>query len=281
VSEINLALYRTFMQPWVRAMATPGVAEAMREMHPLRLQYQLFSDANPFMAQVEELADKVRGRRTPAPADNPFAAVQETMSRQIVAGLDAFRDMRDSFGEWLFLSVYGSPILQAAVGVDPADSGPQRRAGTSPLHGELVKTRIAQLKERIGAGGAREGMIRALIYAGAPRGALDERGIAALRRIRAASDDAARMTLQAFKAMVREQFFMLLIDRDAAVAAIPRLIPDDADTRRRCMTMLRQVLSASRPIVGEVAERLQKIAGLLGVDAATTDTKVTTLSKAS
>src|SRR5689334_5679841 len=44
VSEINLALYRTFMQPMVRAMCPPAVADAMHKMHPLRLQYSLFSD---------------------------------------------------------------------------------------------------------------------------------------------------------------------------------------------------------------------------------------------
>jgi Protein of unknown function (DUF3141) len=281
VSEMNLAAYRTFMQPWVRAMVTPAVAEAMREMHPLRLQYQLFSDANPLMAQVAEAAEKIRDKRTPVASDNPFTTLQETMSRQIVAGLDAYRDMRDGFGEALFLSVYGSPALQAAVGLDPADTGPQRRAGKSPLHAELVNTRIAQLKEHMTAGGVREGTIRALIYAGMPRAALDERGVAALRRIRTASEGAARMTLAEFKAMVREQFLMLLIDPAAAVAAIPRLIPDEGDTRRKSMAALHQVLSARGPITGEVAERLHKIAELLGVDAAPADTNVTTLPKAS
>src|SRR6266699_5128341 len=52
VSEINLSLYRTFVQPWVRAMVPPAAAEAMRRMHPLRLQYELFADANPFVAPL-------------------------------------------------------------------------------------------------------------------------------------------------------------------------------------------------------------------------------------
>ena len=43
VSEINLSLYRTFMQPMVRTMASAPVAEWMRILHPLRLQYELFS----------------------------------------------------------------------------------------------------------------------------------------------------------------------------------------------------------------------------------------------
>src|SRR6266498_1878903 len=37
ISEANLALYRTFVQPVVRAMVPPHVAEWMRRLHPLRL----------------------------------------------------------------------------------------------------------------------------------------------------------------------------------------------------------------------------------------------------
>src|SRR5271169_5862347 len=38
VSEINLALYRTFAQPVVRAFASEPGAEWLRKWHPLRLQ---------------------------------------------------------------------------------------------------------------------------------------------------------------------------------------------------------------------------------------------------
>jgi hypothetical protein len=267
VSEMNLALYRTFMQPAVRAMMSPQAAEAMWKMHPVRLPFELFSDANPLMAPVASLAQQVSEARAPVAADNPFLKMQEQMSRQIVAGLDAYSDMRDRFGEWMFLSVYGSPLLQAAVGIDPADKRPLRRAGKSELHHELVDTRIAQLRARIGAGGLREGAVRALIYAGAPRGGLDERGIAALRRIRSLHEGAAKMTLPEFKAMVREQFLMLLIDQPAAVAAIPDLIPKDGEVRHNTMAVLYEVLSARGEIVGEVADRLREIAALLGVEA--------------
>ncbi|MBV9236531.1 MAG: DUF3141 domain-containing protein, partial [Xanthobacteraceae bacterium] len=53
VSEVNLALYRTFAQPFVRAFVNPSSAEWMRKMHPLRLTYELFSDANPMMAMLK------------------------------------------------------------------------------------------------------------------------------------------------------------------------------------------------------------------------------------
>src|SRR5213080_2071499 len=40
MSEVNLALYRTFVQPVVRALVSAPLAETLHQMHPLRLQYQ-------------------------------------------------------------------------------------------------------------------------------------------------------------------------------------------------------------------------------------------------
>jgi pimeloyl-ACP methyl ester carboxylesterase len=267
VSEINLALYRAFAQPVVRAMATPQLADWMRAMHPLRLQYELFSDRNPLMAAVGDGARAARESRKPASSGNPFVALQEQMSQQIVGGLNAWRDMCEAASEAMFLSVYGVPALQAAVGIDPAGTTRPRKAAKSALHRELVGRRIAELKAQIGDGGVREAMARALFYVGAPRGAVDERGFEAVRRLRESSAGTAR-PLAGFKAMLREQFFMLLIDREAALAAIPAMLPRDVETRRKAFAALRQVLEAAGKIEGESAERLGQVETLFGLDEA-------------
>jgi hypothetical protein len=56
MSEANLALYRTFAQPFVRALATAPMAEWLHRLHPMRLQYEMVSDANPFMAMLSPMA---------------------------------------------------------------------------------------------------------------------------------------------------------------------------------------------------------------------------------
>jgi hypothetical protein len=264
VSEINLAFYRAFAQPAVRALASPQLAEWMREMHPLRVQYKLFSDANPLMAPIRDQADDVRRNRTPASADNPYLAIQETVSRQIVSNLNAWRDMCETASEQMFLSIYGSPFLQAAVGIDPADTQP-RKAPKSALHDELVERRIGQLKADIGRGGMAEALCRSLLYVAMPRASVDERGFEAIRRIREASDETQHHTLAAFKAMVREQFYMLIVDQPAALAAIPGMLPADMDRRRAAVAMLRQVLGAAGEITGEIAERLRHVERLFGL----------------
>ena len=173
ISEVNLALYRTFAQPVVRALVSAPVAETLQHMQPLKVQYEILSNANPFMAPVAAMAEEVRKNRKPVASDNPFVAMQETVSKQIVAALDGWRDFTEAVAERTFLTVYGSPALQAAAGIDPADTRPLRKPARNPLHNELLQKRIAELKSQIPTGGLREAVVRALIYTGMGRGSVD------------------------------------------------------------------------------------------------------------
>ena len=263
VSETNLALYRTYAQPIVRALVSSPLAEWMQQLHPLRLQYEMFSNANPMMAPVAALAEQVRKDRRPVAVDNPFVALQANASRQIVAALDAWRDMTEAMAERTFLAVYGLPTLQAAAGIDPAATRPLRKAPKSPLHRELLQTRIDELKSRVPVGGVREAVIRGMLYAGMARAGVDERGFEAVRRIRRTHGD---IPLSVFKALVREQFNMLLIDEDAALAAIPSMLPPDAATRREAFDLIRQALSASGEFSAEDKKRMDAVARLFGIE---------------
>jgi pimeloyl-ACP methyl ester carboxylesterase len=263
VSETNLALYRTFAQPVVRALVNSPMAQWIQQLHPLRLQYEMFSNANPMMATVATVADQVRENRRPVAADNPFMAIQETLSGQIVAALDAWRDMNEALAERTFLTVYGSPTLQAAVGIDPAVRRPLRKASKSQLHQELLRKRIAELKSHIPVGGLREAVIRGLLYIGMARDSVDERGFEVVRSIRRTQGE---LPLPAFKALVREQFNMLLIDTEAALEAIPSILPDDTEAKLKAVGLIEQVLSARGEFSAEDRKRLQRVVQLFGVD---------------
>jgi pimeloyl-ACP methyl ester carboxylesterase len=266
VSEMNRAFYHTFVQPTVRAMTLAPVTEWSRRLHPLRLQFETLSDSSPQAAPLSEMARQVQEKRRPAAADNPFGTIERKIAHQIVAGLDAWRDLRDDAIERAFLLTYGNPWLQAAMGVDPKETRTFRRAGESPLHRQLVEARISELRSRIAQGAQREALTRALLYIGIARGGVDERGVAALRRARIVEDGMPRLTLSEFKGMVREQYFMLLIDLDAALAAIPNMLPHNPDQRRRSFAALCEILRARGEIAGEAAQRLERIAELFGVE---------------
>jgi len=265
VSEINLANYRNFVQPWLRAAVTPQLAEWTRKWHPLRASYEAFGSDNAAMRAVAEAADNVREHRKPAASDNPFLAFQETFSKNIVNVLDKWRDAQEALSESLFLSIYGSPALQAAVGIKP-DAEVSPRPNMSPEHRKRLNARIAELKSQVGVGGLRECVIRGLLYVGITRGMVDERSLEALRRARA-SDTGSRLTLAQFKTIVREQFFTLLLDPEASLAALPKLLPASEDERRAGLAVIRAVLSASSEISGETARRLDRVTQLFGLTA--------------
>src|SRR5262249_19650918 len=161
----------------------------MQQMHPLRLQYEMFSNANPMMASVSAAAEQVRRNRKTVGTGNPFTAMQETVSGQIVATLDGWRALSEASAERTFLAVYRSPMLQAAVGIERDNKRPLRRASKNLLHQDLLQKRITELKARIPGGGLPAAVVRALIYAGMARGSVDERGFEAMRRIRESHGD--------------------------------------------------------------------------------------------
>jgi hypothetical protein len=263
VSEINLANYRNFVQPWVRAVVNPQMANWMTTLHPLRVQYDAFGGDNPAMKAVAQTAENIRDKRKPAAEDNPFLALQEKTSKYIVNVLDKWRDTQEALSESLFLSIYGSPALQSAVGIDP-ESNPSPKPEMSEELRNRLQARITELKAQIDKGGLRECVIRGLLYAGMVRGMVDERSLEALRRART-SDAGSRLTISQFKTLVREQFFMLLLDTEQTLEAIPKLLPKNPEQRRGGLAVIRDVLSASAEVSGEVAKRLDRVTKLFGV----------------
>ncbi|QRM57517.1 DUF3141 domain-containing protein [Sinorhizobium sp. BG8] len=266
LSEINLALYRAHAQPAVRAAVNPQMAEAMRNLHPLRLTYEMFGRANPFMTWVEGAAALVRENRRPVEADNPLLALQEQMSARIVDGLEAWRKLAEKVSEETFRIVYGAPALQAALGIDPNSTRPPRKAEKSLLTTALIEARTNALKARITHGGLVEGLIRSLLFVGKARGGADERGFEAIRRVRRVHSDASRLTLTEFKSVMRDQYYILLIDEEAALAAIPEMLPQAVEERKAAFDVMRGVLEASGPLTGTAAERFQQVTALFKLD---------------
>ncbi len=71
------------------------------------------------------------------------------------------------------------------------------------------------------------------------------------------------MRLADFKALVRAQFLMLVLDEEAALAAIPALLPASVDERREAFAALKGVIEASG---AAPADRLRRVAALFGLD---------------
>jgi pimeloyl-ACP methyl ester carboxylesterase len=266
VSEINLGLYRTLLQPVVRALASEQTAEWLRKLNPSELPFELFSDRNPLMRPIAQLAEEVRQQRRPASPDNPLLRLQATLSEGIIEALDRWRDLRDRRLEQIFLAIYGAPPLQALVGMRASDETPRRQPGVEPERLAFIREQVSEIKARIAEGGLREGAIRGGVYIGMGGREVDERAFNQLRQMRAKYGD---LTLEEFKRMLREQFFALIFDPDGALAAIPRMVPADASARTEALAAIRAVVSAAGEVTGERAERLARIEAMLGEPART------------
>jgi len=256
VSEINLGLYRSMVQPFIKAFVTEQYADWLKKSKNTELPFEIYSDRNPLMKQVAELAEQVREQRKPAAPDNPWLKWQSMVSDGIIAALDDYRDKRDAGLEKLFLAIYSSPMLQAMVGTGSADGTPRPRPGMAPERIALIKNRVAELKAGVAKGGPREAAIRALLYVGMGGEGADERSFNTLRQMRSEN---AGMTLEEFKQTVREQYFSLVLDPEGALAAIPKMLPADAAKRKRILEAIRRTAEAAGTATSEGAERLAKL----------------------
>jgi hypothetical protein len=119
-----------------------------------------------------------------------------------------------------------------------------------------IQERISALKASIAEGGPREAAIRALLYVGQAGSGADERMFNTLRELRAENDG---LTLQAFKQIVREQYFKLRLDCEGALAAIPKMLSTDRARRTRLLEILHRTVRATGEVTGERAQRLAQV----------------------
>ena len=261
LSEANQGMYRTFVSPLVRAMTTEQGAEWLRRLHPHRVRFELFSDKNPWMQSIGGLAEDVRANRKPVAADNPFLALQEAVSDQIIDALDRYRDMRDQTTEAFFLNFYGSSAVQAMAGLRSDLTTARWHVGRDVAREAAQAKGVAELEARIEQGGVVEAGLRALLYVG--RGpsqqVVDERVFATLRQLRQRQPESRRLSFARFKEIVRDQYLLLRHDEEQALAAIPRLLPDDSAERDRVFDAVRRAVEAVGDPPEEVRQRLSRV----------------------
>jgi hypothetical protein len=263
VSEMNRGMYETFAAPAIRMAVTDQAAEASRAAHPSRVRFDMFSDQNPLMQPVKALAESVRSSRKPVSADNPFLAAEHAASTWITTCLQTYGEFRDTLTETAFSNVYGSPWLQALVGLGTKEAVPQRierdlarEAGTARLR--------ANLENRFEVGGLEEAALRALVYIRLPEGSVDERGFTVLKLIRDSRPAAKRMSLAHFKEVLREQYRLVRLDERRAIDALPMLLGTNAAERDATLDVLHRVVAAHGGLSDEARRRLAQVEALFG-----------------
>jgi hypothetical protein len=191
------------------------------------------------MGALASCAERIRQNRKPTAHENLLMQAEGEWAEQIEMMLRCYGELRDRVFEEVFHAVYGSPLLQNMVGLKASDASPRRHPGADAEHVATVARLKADLKARVNVGGPREAAIRALMFIRLADGDADERGLALLRRMR--DERGGRLTLAEFKQLVRDQFFMLLLDEERALAAIPAMLAGDRQEAARIVSDIQRV----------------------------------------
>jgi len=235
VSEANDNLYQLFMRPWIKLWTTEMSAEINRHLHPLRTQRYLFADINPLMRPLKNIASITRQNRKPAAADNPFTAMEKSISEYMENVLDIYRDHRDLQQEQLFQQIYSSEWLRRFFPPAPTE--------TSPAVPECEQPDYDKRIEAMEQGGVAEGLIR--IYMATARA-----GQGVKRQHFEIGDEIAKthkvlskLRPARFKKIMHDQMAILQADEDKAIDALSVLIKDK-DDRQEALSIARRLFLA-------------------------------------
>src|SRR4051812_16768457 len=80
LSELLERAYSLLVRPYVRDASPEWFAKALRDFHPLRVQYWAISDKNPWLWGLSQVANAVNAQRRPRDDDNDNVKLEKLMS---------------------------------------------------------------------------------------------------------------------------------------------------------------------------------------------------------
>ena len=226
LSELSERAYSLLVRPFVQDMTPEWVAKALRDFHPLRVQYWAVSEKNPLLWPLPHLAALAKAGRRPRSPDNDHVRAESLLSDLIGAHLDLYRDLRDAASEAAFFHVYGNLLsLQMA---DEREE--MRRKGkfdprTIPAVREVLDT--------MDEGSAVEGLARiAMLIGKAGSGHRRLSQMRTTREILSPDGQVAHLSEDERRRLLQEETIVVEFEPERAKRSLPRLLRSAADRRR-------------------------------------------------
>jgi pimeloyl-ACP methyl ester carboxylesterase len=236
VSELTEWLYERLCSPVVRAMSNEVTARASRLLHPLRAREYLFSELNPALAMLPPFAERVRQDRHPAAEDNTFLQLEHAVSKQIVSFLNFYRDLRDNWVEQMVKLAYGPLGLGAFFPPKPPLGAQAEKTAE-----ETSKAALIALRGKFDQGGFPEAVARMLIAVMKKRGGIDRRSFLIANELSEHQRDKRPLSEAEVHSLLAQQTLLIQLDPEAALRALPRLLPSDTD-RERAVAIVARVM---------------------------------------
>lgn len=235
LSRFNDSAYRLLARPWVKGWMTEATAEALRQLHPLRISRYGFSDLNPWMGLVKHAADTVKKQRQPVAGDNPFSTLEKIASSAVSNGLNLYRDLRDWALESWFYTVFDNPWVRAFS----ADGSVEDQAAPLECRPEWL--------DRIDAGDFAEAVVRIMvILTDAGGGGARRRNLSAFRSLVDQDKRLKHLEGEALSEAIRRQSCIVTCEPEGALGALPRMLPDRTD-RKKALSIAADLLIDTTP----------------------------------
>lgn len=259
VSDNLKGVYETYISPMVRAATSEVTAKLLRDTQPIRVRYSMYSDRNPLLSGIGRIADYVKDNRRPVARENMFWQMQEMISKQVVSSFDMYRDIRDSLTEHMFFSIYGSPLLQASVGLRNSRPFSKRMARRDVDRERGIQQRIQSLSQMATIGGIREATVRALFYVVRASQGIDERGFRMFRSL-CKDSKSLNMSMAEYKSLLKAQAAFLIIDEAHAMETISVLLDNATpEEEAEALSIIHKVIEARGEPTPEMRRRLSKL----------------------
>jgi pimeloyl-ACP methyl ester carboxylesterase len=234
ISEVNATLYEKLVRPLVRSVVTEKTAKQFFATRPMRQERVAYSDLNPLMQPVKELAEQVRADRKPVQADNPFLAMEHLVSESIEQSWNVFRDVRDAMHEMTFHMIYSSPFMRM-IG---AEGLAKRHEAVADNLLDLPEVRDAL--EHLEDGGEAEGAIRMLELLSGARGYVRRTRLERELQIFATEEPFSSMDEAKRAKLIHAQSLVVQFAPEKAKDSLPRLL-DTPEERERALDLVMRV----------------------------------------
>ncbi|MBP6225041.1 MAG: DUF3141 domain-containing protein [Rhizobacter sp.] len=264
-SEINSSLYKTWVRPWLAALPLRPLGDAMTQMHPLRMQRQMFTDANPLAAPVKELARKVRESRHALPDDHPGRVWEQALSKSMENSLNMYRDLRDQATVQWTRMVYGPMGIGAWL---PPDA-PAEQLAAARAQAEIDELR-RELLPHIGEGGFAQAVCRVVLAGMVSIGTFERRSfrlarlLSDLRVVEGAQGDGLGASID-WRRLLREEARIAAVAPVEALNALGDMLPDEA-SRERALAVAAAVMMIEPTLANPRSEIIELLINTLGVE---------------
>lgn len=240
VSRFNDKLYLSFISPLVQMMMNEQLAEGIRQLHPLRTQRYMFSDANPLLWPIQHSAPWIKQYRKKAKPDNPFLLWEKSISGLIKSSLDGFRDYRDHYQENVFKLMYDNPWMKTLY---PDIFRESSKNGAAAVHSEQDEIEKKLWQEAMLQGGFVAAVIRIILIVSMADRSVDMRQFIKAQQLIQSHEELKSFLPVDIKRHVKEQAAIVNHDPEVAMATLPKLLKRKKE-RSEAFAIATQITSA-------------------------------------